>query len=135
MIVVVTGAPCSGKSTHVQMHATPGDVVVDMDRLALALSADGTPHHQYPQHVRHVARYARNAAVSAAINVQNVAPQVRVWVIDTFADRSRWRGLGAEVVVCDPGFAECTRRAEQQRPEWVQSIIAEWYAKFSSANV
>ena len=66
MIHVVTGHVCSGKSTYVRNHAKPGDIVIDMDRIALALSVEGTPHHDYPRHVVDVVRAARLEAMDAA---------------------------------------------------------------------
>ena len=51
-VVLVTGPPCAGKTTHVAQHAQPGDLVLDQDaigartmnqRLAqVATSTDGT---------------------------------------------------------------------------------------------
>lgn len=34
VITVVTGPPCSGKSTYVRTHARPGDIIVDFDAIA-----------------------------------------------------------------------------------------------------
>ena len=45
-LYVVTGPPCGGKSTYVREHAKPGDFVIDLDRLALAItSADFQTGH------------------------------------------------------------------------------------------
>jgi hypothetical protein len=115
------------------MHAAPGDIVIDLDRLALALSPDGTPHHEYPTHTRQVARAARAAAISVAVHVGRGTP-VGVWIIDTFPDIPRWRSAGAVVHTVNPGYRTCMARAEHERPEWVRQIIAEWYAKFSAGE-
>lgn len=131
MITVITGPPCAGKSTHIQTHAAPGDIIIDLDRLALALSPDGTPHHEYPMYTRQVARAARAAAISAAVQIGRATP-VGVWIIDTFPSRPRWRSMGAQIITVDPGYRTCVERARSQRPEWVQQIIARWYAEFSS---
>jgi len=134
VINVITGAPCSGKSTHIQMHATPGDIIIDLDRIALALTTDDTDHHQYPAHVRHVARTARGAAIAAAIAVEQ-STGCRVWVIDTFPDTRRWKSVGAQIVTINPGYQTCLLRARDQRPEWVQRIIAEWFGRYGEDDV
>src|SRR5690606_407861 len=60
VLYVVTGPPASGKSTWVRAHAKPGDVVVDYDILAGALSGapSGNPH-DHPEPIRTVAFKAR----------------------------------------------------------------------------
>lgn len=80
MLTVVTGPPCSGKSTHVRQHARHGDIVVDLDRIALALTSEDTGDHDYPDHIRSVARKARLAAINAALPMH--AAGHRVWLID-----------------------------------------------------
>ena len=131
-MIVVTGAPCSGKSTYIATNATAGDVIIDMDRIALALTTDDTPHHGYDEHVRFVARQARHAAINAALHAHQVTG-CRVWIIDTFPSRTRWRKAGARIEVMDPGIEVCLQRASEQRPEWVQQIIGDWYAKYQPA--
>lgn len=54
-LTIVTGPPCGGKSTHIATHATPGDIVIDLDRIALALTTDDTTHHDYGTHIRYIA--------------------------------------------------------------------------------
>lgn len=34
MLTVITGAPCSGKSTYLGQHARPDDIVIDFDAIA-----------------------------------------------------------------------------------------------------
>ncbi len=36
-INVIVGPPCAGKSTHVKVNSTIGNVLVDYDELAMAL--------------------------------------------------------------------------------------------------
>jgi dephospho-CoA kinase len=38
-LYVITGPPAAGKTTYVATHARPGAVVLDCDRLAVALTA------------------------------------------------------------------------------------------------
>lgn len=80
MLTVVTGPPCSGKSHYIRQRAKHGDVVIDLDHLAAALTPTDDVH-DYPEHVRTVARRARRAALDAAIPLTTRG--VRVWVVDT----------------------------------------------------
>lgn len=67
MLTVVIGPPAAGKSTWVLERAKPGDIVIDFDRLAVALSATGGDPHDHPPAVAAVTRAARTAAIEAAI--------------------------------------------------------------------
>lgn len=127
MITVVTGPPCAGKSAYVLDCAGPGDVVIDADRLALALSAEGTPDHGYPPYIRHVAIGARAAAVTRALHL---VPEIKVWIIHTApprADLLKYRQCGARIVTIDPGMEVCLERAARLRP-YAVPIIRRWYA-------
>ena len=55
MFTVVTGPPCGGKSTHVREHAKPGDLIVDLDLIALALSHNQTRTHEHTEEASHLA--------------------------------------------------------------------------------
>ena len=126
-VTVVTGPPCAGKSTWIAERAQPGDVVIDLDRIALALTADGTPHHDYPQHVREVARAARLAAIDAALADASAG---HVWIIDTAASkkqRAAWHRRRCHVVTLDPGPAVVAQRIDEQRPAWVHDVAHSWY--------
>lgn len=134
MITVVTGAPCSGKSTYVAENAAVGDVVVDMDVLALALTV-GVDAFCYSEKVRKVARAARLAAVKEALVLAQGERRWGVWIIDTDPPsslRASYRGMGARFVELNPGRDECLRRLES-RPVSVQArareVIDEWFAK------
>lgn len=126
-LTIVTGPPCGGKTTHIATHATPGDIVIDLDRIALALTTDNTVHHDYGSHIRYIALQARAAAIRAALPA---ATGHDVWIIDSRPSRSSWaayKQAGARHVTCNPGQHEVTRRAATQRPAWVLDLIADWY--------
>ena len=43
MLYVVTGPPAAGKSAWIQARAKAADVVIDLDRIASALTGPGAP--------------------------------------------------------------------------------------------
>ena len=121
-LTVVTGPPCVGKSWHVRHHARPGDVVIDLDRIALALTTEGTGHHDYPDHVRLLARKARYAALRHALPLSR---QHDVWVID--ADPSpeslRWYRQHQANIVTLSETPEVLARRLLDRPERNQALV------------
>jgi hypothetical protein len=127
VLTVVTGPPCSGKSTYAWSRAQPGDIVVDFDRIAQALGS-GSPH-DHPDAVRWVAIAARRAAVNSAI-IQH-EKGATVWLVHSripAKDMERYLRAGAEVVTLDVDPAELHARAARERPERWHTLIDEWKA-------
>ena len=126
---VVTGPPCSGKTTYILEHMAEGDVMVDFDRIAQAISPN-SPQYQYPEGVRLAVRAMRLAAIR---HVEEGELDGRLWLIDTalrdHADViARHRRMGAAVVELDPGIDVCLERAQRERPTEITNLIHEWYA-------
>lgn len=97
MLTVITGPPCSGKTTWIREHARPGDIRIDFDELAQALGSPVT--HGHPPALVSVTRDARNAAIAAAIRQHYRGG--RVWIIDTCPSEASWRQYataGARIV-------------------------------------
>lgn len=135
MISVITGPPGSGKSTYIQLNARPGDIVIDMDRIASALWVPTTEEtHSYPDEVKTIAREARNAAVKSAIQTAHMARNLNVWVIHTDPSpgmRQRYRSASAKFVHLDPGMDVCIERVKERNPSSARFIIPyirEYYA-------
>jgi hypothetical protein len=135
MITVVTGPPCSGKSTYVRDNCSAGDVVIDMDVLALALSVEGTEPFGYDDKVRRVAIAARGAAVKEALLVAQGERYFGVWIIhtDPSADvRASYRAMGGRIVEINPGKDVCIERLKfrpKQSQLVARKVIDEYYAK------
>lgn len=116
MLTVVTGPPCSGKSTYIGARAGADDIVIDLDRIALALAAEGTESHDYPDHVRTVARRARVAAIDAALGYSR---RFGVWIIEAAPSPGAVKFYirrGARIVTCSASPEELAERAAK-RPE------------------
>jgi HNH endonuclease/AAA domain len=125
---VVIGPPGAGKSTYVQTHAMPGDVLVDLDRIAGALSAIPLEDpHDYPEHLAHVAIGARTEAIRRATRLRE---GVRVWVIHSHPDPdtlAAYRQSGFTIVTVDPGPETVAERMDT-RPARSRAAAARWYS-------
>lgn len=135
-VVVIIGPPGAGKSTYVAEHAKPGDVTIDMDRIALALMPVApTESHSYPEHVRHVAVRTRKAAINAATRLRE---RVTVWLIHAIPlpdELSDYRKLGWQVVTIDPGRDVVEQRVRTMRPEAMMLHVSRWYAMHAAPTM
>lgn len=131
-ITLVTGPPCAGKSTWVEEHADPSDLVICHDTFARAA---GSPEQW--DHTR-----AHNMKASdmwrAAINRLATDPPVRdTWVIrcaSTSAERGHLaRRIHADrvLVIMPPRVLVLARAQTAQRGRQVQQAIRRWYASYS----
>ena len=131
---VVTGAPCSGKTTYVREHRAEGDPVVDFDAIAYAMGAEGTQDANRDGYA--LAAVARAAAIDRLVAA---APKRDCWIIacrPSESDRERFEEAGFEFVTCDPGIETCLERAQEDgRPEWTAAAIRRWYSDEKGADV
>lgn len=135
MITVVTGAPCSGKSTFVNQNARTGDCIIDMDRIALALTTSDVRPYEYNEKLRKVAQSARQAAVKTAMMLAQGERYWGLWIIHTDPEpdiRAMYRSLGARLVEMQVSKNVCLERLKE-RPEINQKLSRElietYYAK------
>lgn len=125
MIRVITGHICAGKSTYVREHATPADVVIDLDRIALAFAAEGTPHHDYPPHVQEIARAARWFAIDEAAR-RHRGGGFDIWIIHAYPegrDLAVYARLGASVQEITAPAATLRARAQAERPQRIRDNL------------
>ena len=127
MIYIVTGPPCVGKSTWVNERAKQGDLIVDLDRLALSISTEDTPHHEYPKHVRNAAISMRRAAVAHALNFGRVGDSYIIHAKPPVKARAQYKKLGARFIDLTAPLSVLLVRAAAERPEWVALMIPRWY--------
>ncbi|WP_329311697.1 hypothetical protein [Streptomyces sp. NBC_01262] len=128
MLTVVTGPPCGGKTYWVMERATASDIVIDFDRLAVALSGPGADEHTHSKDLRDVTFRARAGAITAALQLARTAT---VYLIHTQPNAAAWQRYteaGATVVTIDPGRATVEQRARLERPPATLAIIGKWYA-------
>ena len=126
MLHIVSGPPCVGKSHFVRENASADDMVVDLDRIALAISPEGTKHHEYPPHIRAAAMRMRKMAVQAALGWARYGD---AWVIHAKPSDADVRGYqmhGATFHPLTEDIEVLLKRAEAERPAWVSSRILNW---------
>jgi hypothetical protein len=126
-LYVVTGPPAAGKTTWVRERARHGDVVVDLDAIASALTPGGDGH-RHPHAVLRCAQRARRAAIDEALRH---TADVDVYVVHTQPSAkalARYSEHGAHVVTIDPGRAVVEARVAEDRPAPTQAVVARWYA-------
>lgn len=123
-LMLVTGPPCSGKSTYVAEHKAPGDLVIDYDALAVALGSDDT--HRHPDGIRHEAVGLRRVLVHRVRS--GTVRAARVWLIACDPSSDEWQRASA-VVRMDATRDEChSRAAAAGRPESWHRLIDAWFA-------
>ncbi|MDI3341619.1 MAG: hypothetical protein QJR03_13935 [Sphaerobacter sp.] len=128
-LTVVTGPPTAGKTSWVLARAKPGDIVIDYDRLAVALTGPGADSHDHSQAVKAVALAARRVAINEALRH---ADTVDVYVIHTMPSeqsQARYREHGAHIIVLDPGRDVVLRRCEELRQPAMRAAVERWYAQ------
>jgi hypothetical protein len=124
VITVITGPPCSGKSTYARERAKPGDVTVDFDAMAQAF---GSPvSHGHDQAIAKVTVQAWEAAIRAAIAAYRQR-QAMAWIIHSRpgqAWQQEYRACGAVLVPLSASREELHRRADaDSRPaDWHRRI-------------
>lgn len=126
MITVVTGPPCSGKSTHIEASAGPDDVRIDFDRLAVALGAKAA--HAAAGAIREVAHTVRLAAIERVLS----GISADAWIIHSCPSIDQietYKAAGALLVDLDPGLEEAlARSAADGRPDGTEQAIRAWYS-------
>lgn len=109
-VVIVCGAAGSGKSTYVQQHAGPDDLVIDLDVIRAGLAGTAI-HEPNPDYTRAALDKRNDMLRSLATDRKHK----RAWFIVSAPDKGErlwWRDhLKAErVVVMDTTLDECKRR-------------------------
>ncbi|MFE7232549.1 hypothetical protein ACFVAF_18185 [Streptomyces sp. NPDC057596] len=127
MLYVVTGPPAAGKSSWIQSHATARDIVIDLDRITIALTGPGAPNWNHdPLHQR-VAQRARYAAIDEACQLLD---KLDVYLIHTMPSPkalAKYKRLKARIVVVDPGQDIVTERIAAMRSPEMERVATRWY--------
>jgi 5-methylcytosine-specific restriction endonuclease McrA len=134
MLIVVMGPPCSGKSTWISERAKPTDIVIDFDKLAMALSGPRPEDHDHSPIVDAVTKAARKAAIEAA---WRHVDKTDVYLIHSNPGRHElagYEGRGAQIVLLDPGREVVRARCAKARPRRIFAVIDQWYRDHESGG-
>lgn len=132
-VTLVTGPPCSGKSTYVDQHAGAGDVVVCHDREARR--AGSRRRHEHLQ----VHRTAAEVRWRALVVDVAAAATITAWVIRCVERGDERQALAEQlrataVVLLVPPVQVALHRAElDHREPRTFGLIRGWYDRFSPA--
>ncbi|MFF4752663.1 AAA family ATPase [Streptomyces sp. NPDC001270] len=127
MLYVITGPPAAGKSSWIEAHAKPADIVIDLDRITRALTGPGAPAWNQDSLQLRVAHRARYAAMREAFELRD---QVDVYLIHTMPSAkamARYKRMDARVVAVDPGRDIVMQRIEAMRDPEMKRVAARWY--------
>lgn len=124
-IVLVVGPPAGGKSTFVDTHKSPGDVVVDFDRMAEAMGSSDT--HTHSAGNVEATQAARNAVLTR-LRRGDLSGARRAWIVSA-NPKAESMFPHHDLEVCDPGPEETHARATRAgRPGQWHQLIDSWYA-------
>lgn len=130
MLYVITGPPAAGKSTWIQAHATARDIVIDLDRITLALTGPGAPQWNHDRLAQRIAQRARYAAIDEALKHLD---ELDVYLIHTMPSpkaRARYRRLSAEIITVDPGEDVVRERVAAMRSPAMDGVVTRWYRDY-----
>lgn len=122
-LILVSGPPCSGKTTYVAEHKRPGDLVIDYDAIAAALGSPDAYDHPKALHP-----FVLRTIDALLDRLGRATPGQRAWLVKCTPSPGE-RRLADEHVVMSTPMDECLRRAtEAGRPERWERLIREWFA-------
>ena len=129
-VYLVYGSPLAGKSSYVKENRTPGDLIVDIDRIWDCISDEG---YMKPTSLKSVAFAIRDTLMESV--KQRRGTWNTAYIIGGFpliSDRERiQKEAGAELIFIDTPKEECLKRLEGlddgRDPEAWRGYIEEWW--------
>jgi predicted kinase len=127
-LYLVTGPPASGKTTWVREQAKHGDITIDYDHIAAALTPAGGDPYDQPAHIKAVTKAARQAAIDAATAYANTTDVYLIHSMPSAKLLDHYKARGAQVVTIDPGEDVVIPRCKRERPWRMTQAAKQWYA-------
>lgn len=135
MLYVITGPPAAGKSSWITARARATDIVIDLDRLALALAGPGAPSWQHDPTLLKVAHRARFAAIDEAVKHRDTVDVYLIHTMPSPKALARYKRLDAEVVTVDPGQDIVMQRVRDMRDPAMTAVATRWYRQHARRKV
>lgn len=130
-IVVIYGAPLSGKTTYVQQRMNDEDIVYDYDAIMHAIT--NNTYQQYKQHVHKIVMDMRDDMITYAKQHDTGT----LYVITTFLSYKLQDDLSThtnvQYIKMNTSLDECKERLRHSTrtdKEDVMQVIHEWYGKY-----
>ncbi|MFB6512105.1 hypothetical protein ACFCW4_02610 [Streptomyces virginiae] len=129
----MTGPPAAGKSSWITARATATDIVIDLDRITLALSGPGAPNWNQDEVLRKVALRARFAAIDEAVKHRDATDVYLIHTMPSAKAAARYRRLDARIIIVDPGREIVMQRCRDMRHSGMEAVAARWYSRRTKA--
>lgn len=137
--LIVTGPPGSGKTTWVNEHKQPGEIVLDLDAIKAALLGEEHFHSQIDSAMVDILQDIRNVVYH---NLSWNALNKKTYIITTEADAIELKALGetlhADIKIMDTDKETCKARvaADSTRTEKTvfYRLIDEWFEKWEGGE-
>ena len=130
-VTIVVGPPAAGKTTYVMGRMKSGDLVVDMDRLYEALTAQ--PQGRTSKAALPFVAAARDAVVSRIVRGGDIG---HAWVVATLPEADKRKALAARlrarVLVLDVDEATCIERIRSRDGDqavWAE-LVRDWWRRY-----
>lgn len=134
MLTVITGPPCSGKTTWAMANAGRADVVIDLDRMAVAMAGTDADPQRHDPVVYRIAQRARWAAIQEALRYVDKADVYIVHTQPTAQARARYEQAGARIITLDPGRDVTLDRCKRERGPEALRVAEAWYAEHAGTG-
>ena len=126
-LYLVTGPPASGKTTYVHHKAKHGDITIDYDTIAAALTPAGGDPYDPPAHIKAITKAARQAAIDTATQYSTTTDVYIIHAMPSDKLLEQYKARGANVIVIDPGEATVLARCKTERPWRMAQAAKQWY--------
>jgi len=134
-IKVITGAPCSGKTTYAKQHMRDNDILYDFDDLMMCLT--GLPYQQTNLHVLGYVIDIRDLLISRLRTDANI--DVAYIIVTTVSELllSQLNNMDVDYITMDTTLEVCLTRlhdSTRTNKDNLSIAIVEWYTPKQNAK-